>query len=188
MALLGLVLGAALGFARAQPVVVEGVKFDPTATVGGQTLMLNGAGLRTRAFFKVYAAGLYVPQKSGDAGTLLAQTGPRRVALNMLRNVDGDTFATSLLDGLKANHSEEQLGAIKPQVEQLQAIFKAVGEAKKGDAIQIDWVPDTGTRIVINGQPRGEPIAGAAFFGALLRIWLGDKPADASLKKAMLGS
>ena len=39
----------------------------------------------------------------------------------------------------------------------------------------------------INGQPRGEPIEGAVFFSALLRVWLGDKPADASLKKAMLG-
>jgi long-chain acyl-CoA synthetase len=92
-----------------------------------------------------------------------------------------------LLDGLKSNHSEEQLASIKGQTEQLQTIVKSLGEAKKGDTIQLDWVPDAGTRIVVNGQPRGEPIAGATFYTALLRIWLGDKPADASLKKAMLG-
>jgi Chalcone isomerase-like len=65
--------------------------------------------------------------------------------------------------------------------------LKSVGEAKKGDSILLDWIPDTGTRIFVNGQPRGEPIAGAAFFTALLRVWLGEKPADGSLKKAMLG-
>lgn len=173
--------------ARAQPVMVEGVKFEPGVTLGGQNLVLNGAGLRTRAFFKVYAAGLYVPQKSPDAAALLAQTGARRVAIGMLRDVDAATFAGSLVDGLKANHTEEQLAAIKSQTEQLQTIVKSLGEAKKGDAIQLDWVPDAGTRIVVNGQPRGESIAGAPFFTALLRIWLGDKPADASLKKAMLG-
>jgi len=184
-ALMGLVAAAA----SAQPITIEeGVKFEPGATVGDQTLVLNGAGLRTRAFFKVYAAGLYVPQKSGDAATLLGQTGARRISIGMLRDVDAITFAGSLLDGLKSNHSEEQLAALKTQIEQLQATLKSIGETKKGDAIQLDWIPDTGTRIVVNGQPRGEPIAGAAFFGALLRVWLGDKPADTSLKKALLGS
>jgi hypothetical protein len=188
MRLVALCMGLcfALG-AVAQPVMVAGVTFEPGTTLGGQTLVLNGAGLRTRAFFKVYAAGLYVPQKSNDAAVLLAQTGARRVSIGMLRNVDAETFASSLLDGLKSNHSEEQLAAIKGPVEQLQAILKSLGEAKKGDSIQLDWVPDAGTRVVVNGQPRGEPIAGAAFFNALLRIWLGDKPADGSLKKAMLG-
>jgi hypothetical protein len=180
-------LALVTGVATAQPVTVEGVKFEPSATVGGQPLVLNGAGLRTRAIFKVYAAGLYVPQKSSDPAALIAQTGARRVSIAMLRDVDAATFASSLLDGLKSNHTEAQLSTLKTQIEQLQATFKSVGEAKKGDAIQLDWVPDTGTRIVVNGQSRGEPITGPAFFAALLRIWLGDKPADGSLKKAMLG-
>ena len=171
-----------------QTVSVEGVKFEPTATVGATSLVLNGAGLRTRAFFKVYAAGLYVPQKSSDAATLLAQAGSRRMSIGMLRDVDAATFASSLIEGLKSNHTEQQLAAIGPQVEQLQATLKGIGEVKKGDAIQLDWIPDSGTRIVINGQPRGEPIPEAKFFTALLRIWLGDKPADSSLKKALLGT
>jgi hypothetical protein len=171
----------------AQTVSVEGVRFEPTATVGGAALVLNGARLRTRAFFKVYAAGLYVPQKSGDAAALLAQDGPRRVSIGMLRDVDATTFASSLIEGLKSNNSEQQLAAIAPQVEQLQTTLKGIGEAKKGDSIQLDWIPESGTRIVVNGQPRGEAIAGPAFFTALLRIWLGDKPADSSLKTALLG-
>src|SRR5215470_10171226 len=167
----------------AQTISVEGVKFEPAATVGGTALVLNGAGLRTRAFFKVYAAGLYVPQKSGDAATLLAQDGPRRMSIGMLRDVDATTFANSLIEGLKSNNTEQQLAAIGPQVEQMQATLKGIGEAKKGDAIQLDWIPESGTRIVVNGQPRGEPIPGPAFFTALLRIWLGERPADSSLKK-----
>ncbi|HTT10545.1 MAG TPA: chalcone isomerase family protein [Burkholderiaceae bacterium] len=186
-ALACLVLVLAAAGACAQPVAVEGVKFEPTASVGGETLVLNGAGLRTRAFFKVYAAGLYVPQKSADAATLLAQTGARRMSIGMLRDVDATTFANSLLEGLKSNHTEAQLAALKTQIEQMQATLKGMGEAKKGDAILLDWVPDTGTQIIVNAQPRGEPIAGAAFYTALLRVWLGEKPADSSLKKALLG-
>ena len=184
---IGVVLSIATAAVFAQLVDVEGVKFEPTTTVAGQPLVLNGAGLRTRLLFKVYAAGLYVPQKSNEAATLLTQAGPRRILIGMLRNVDAATFAGSLMEGLKANHTDEQLAAIKPQLDQLLADLKAVGEAKKGDSIQLDFVPDSGTQIVVNGQPRGDPITGAPLFNALLRIWLGDKPADASLKKAMLG-
>lgn len=177
---------AALG-AAAQPAELEGVKLEPSAQVAGTALQLNGAGLRTRAIFKVYVAALYVPHKSGDAATLLAQKGARRVTLTMLRNVDADSFAGALNDGLKANHSEAQLAGWKAQIDALNASLKAVGEARKGDVIQIEFAPDTGTRVSVNGQPRGAAIPGEDFLTALLRIWLGDKPADSGLKKGLLG-
>lgn len=181
-------LAAAAFSASSQPIEVEGVKFEPTVQVGGQALQLNGAGVRTRAFFKVYAAALYVPQKSGSPGALLAQKGPRRVAIHMLRDVSADTFAEALIDGLKANHTEAQLAAMKAQIDTLQANLKAIGEAKKGNVIFFEFTPDAGTRVVVNGQPKGDPITGEEFFTAVLRIWIGDKPADAGLKKGLVGA
>jgi hypothetical protein len=175
------------GAAAAQAVEVEGVKFEPTVQVGGAALQLNGAGIRTRAVFKVYAAGLYVPQKATSAAALLAQKGPRRVAIGMLRNVDADSFAGALNDGLKANLTEQQLAGFKSQIDALNANLKAVGEARKGDLIHFEFTPETGTRVLVNGQPRGSAIAGDDFFAAVLRIWIGDKPVDASLKKALVG-
>jgi hypothetical protein len=182
-----MVLTLASAAASAQAVEVEGVKFDPTAQVGGAALQLNGAGLRTRAFFKVYAAGLYVPQKANSAPALLAQKGPRRVAITMLRNVDADTFSGALTEGLQKNLSEAQFAGFKAQIDALSANFKAAGEAKKGDVIHLEFAPDTGTRVVINGKAQGNAIAGEDFYGALLRIWLGDKPVDGDLKKGLLG-
>jgi hypothetical protein len=186
--LLGLVLSVATGAVSAQAIVVEGVRFEPTTTVGGQEVALNGAGLRSRLFVKVYAAGVYVPQKSNDPAVLLAQSGPRRILIGMLRDVDAQTFANSLLEGLAANHSEKQMTEFKPQIDQLLTAMRTVGEARKSDVIQLDYTSDAGTRMSVNGRPLCEPVAGgAAFFNALLRIWIGDKPADTSLKKAMLG-
>ena len=123
-------LGAACPIG-AQPVEVEGQKFEPTVQVGGQTLNLNGVGLRRRAIFKVYVAGLYVPQKSTDAATLIADKGARRVSLRMLRDVDAGSFIDSFNDGLKNNLSEAQLAALKPQTDALTATLKSIGEAKK---------------------------------------------------------
>ena len=173
--------------AGAQPVEIEGVKLDASAQVGGAALQLNGAGVRTRAFFKVYVAGLYVPQKAGDAGALLAQKGARRIVIAMLRSVDAETFAGALNDGLKANHSDAQLAGWKTQIDALNANLKAVGEAKKGDLIHFEYVPEAGTRVMVGGQPRGSVIPGEDFFTAVLRIWIGDNPVDAGLKKGMLG-
>jgi hypothetical protein len=176
----------ALG-AAAQPLEIEGVKLEPTAQLGGAALQLNGAGVRTRAIFKVYVAGLYVPQKANSAAALLAQKGARRVAITMLRNVDADTFASALIEGLQKNHSEAQLAGFKAQIDALNANLKAAGEAKKGDVIHLEYAPDAGTRVVVNGKPQGTAIAGEDFYTAVLRIWLGDKPADGDLKKGMIG-
>ena len=174
--------------ASAQPAEIEGVKLEPTAQVGGAALVLNGAGVRTRAIFKVYVAGLYVPQKANSGAALLSQKGPRRVAITMLRNVDADTFAGALIEGLQKNHTEAQLLGFKAQIDALNVNLKAAGDAKKGDVIHLDFAPDTGTRVIVNGKPQGTAIAGEDFYTAVLRIWLGDKPADGDLKKSMVSA
>jgi len=191
---LRLVLAATLGVASAlggvataQPVEVEGVKFEPTVTVGGTALQLNGVGVRVRAIFRVYVAGLYVPAKSNSAATLLAQTGPRRMAMVMLRNVDSDSFAAALNDGLRANLTDAQLAGFKAQIDALNANLKAIGEARRNDVVNFEFTPEAGTRITVNGQVRGAAIPGEDFFAAVLRVWLGDKPVDAALKRGLLG-
>jgi hypothetical protein len=88
---------------------------------------------------------------------------------------------------LQKNLSDAQFAGFKAQIDTLTANFKAAGEAKKGDVIHLDFAPDAGTRVVVNGKPQGSAIAGEDFYTALLRIWLGDKPVDGDLKKGMLG-
>ncbi|MEG1970988.1 MAG: chalcone isomerase family protein, partial [Burkholderiaceae bacterium] len=80
-----------------------------------------------------------------------------------------------------------QLAALKPRIDALDAILKSIGEAKKGDLINFDYTPEGGTRITVNGQARGNAIAGEDFYSAVLRIWLGGKPVDAGLKQGLLG-
>jgi hypothetical protein len=61
-----------------------------------------------------------------------------------------------------------------------------VKAANKGDVILLDYLPGAGTRVTVRGDDKGT-IAGVDFNRALLRIWLGEQPADSALKKAMLG-
>jgi long-chain acyl-CoA synthetase len=168
---------------------VEGVKLADKARVGdgGPELVLNGAGVRTRVVFKVYVGALYLAQKNTAANAILTDAGAKRVALHVLRDLTADQLLSALNDGLKANHAPEQLAKLEAQTKQLETILKSVKAAKNGDTILIDFLGDTGTRITVNGEAKGT-IAGADFGRALLRVWLGDTPADAALKKAMLGA
>jgi long-chain acyl-CoA synthetase len=163
---------------------VAGVKLDDKASVGGKELVLNGAGIRTKLMFKVYVASLYLPAKAGDLAGVLAAN-PRRVQLNLLRDLSADDLAGALADGIKETSSAEQAAAVKAQTDQLLSIMKSVGQAKSGQVVTLDFVGGD-TRIGFDGQAKGS-IAGDAFNAALMRIWMADKPVQPDLRKAMLG-
>jgi hypothetical protein len=174
-----------------QPVAaaeLEGVKLADSARLaeGGAELRLNGAGVRTRFMFRVYVGALYLSAKTAAANAVINDAGPKRIALHMLRELSSEQLFGALEDGLKNNHGADDMAKLETRVKQLRAIFDAVKVAKPGDIILIDYLPEQLTRITINGTVRGS-IAGADFNRALLRIWLGDSPADADLKKGMLG-
>lgn len=180
-----LLSGLALAASAAE---FEGVKLADSVRVSdaGPDLVLNGAGLRTRVFFRVYVGALYLTKKTTMANAVISDDGAKRVALHMLRELSSDQFVSALEDGLKNNHSAEQLAKLDAPTRQLRAIFDAVKTAKTGDVIFIDYLPGAGTRITVNGAVKGA-IPGEDFNRALLRIWLGDSPADGDLKKGMLG-
>ncbi len=100
------VLAAALSLplcAFAQTVDAGGAKFEPTADVAGQKLVLNGAGVRYRAVFKVYGAGLYLKAKADTPDAVIKMDGPKRVMLKLLRDVDGKDLGKAFTDGMGKN-------------------------------------------------------------------------------------
>jgi hypothetical protein len=163
---------------------VAGVKIDDKTSVAGAELALKGAWLRKRLFVQVYAMGLYIADRTADP---IAQGGAKRIAIHMLRDVDADTFAKALVDGMRPNHDAATMQALEPRIAQLNAVMAGMKEAKKGMAIALDWVPGIGTQVTIDGKAAGKPIEGEDFYRALLRIWVGEKPVQDDLKKALLG-
>jgi len=174
-----LLFAAQVGFA----VEVAGVKLPEE----DQKLVLNGAGLRKRVFFQVYVIGLYLPEKKTAAAEAIGAAGPKRIAMHMLRDVGADQFGGALTDGMKDNNGEAEMKALQPRIQQLLAAMNEMKEAKKGMRITLDWVPAAGTQLTVDGKPSGAPIPGEDFYRALLRIWLGERPVQDDLKKALLG-
>ncbi|WP_238587403.1 chalcone isomerase family protein [Cupriavidus sp. IDO] len=178
-------LGALLPAAGAS--VIEGMRFDDAARVGGKELQLNGTGLRAGLVLKGYVAALYLPEKARNATVVLGTSGSKRLQLRMLRETDPVTFVKAMQKGMRQNHSELQLQMLSARLVQLEQTMDQVGTAHKGDVINIDFSPDSGTVVAINGTPRGRPIPGEDFYQAVLRIFLGDNPVDRDVKRGLLG-
>jgi len=187
LALAGLVLTAAGSGAQAQTVDLAGVKYETQADVGGQKLQLNGAGIRYKAVFKVYTAGLYMAEKNSNADAVLAAPGAKRIHLVMLREVDGNELGKLFTKGMEQNASREEFGKAINGVLRVAEIFSTRKSLTSGEYFWIDYIPGTGSTVFLNGKPMGAPIKEPEFFSALLRIWLGKSPADDQLKEALLG-
>lgn len=183
-----ILLTAAMALPAAAAVDVNGYKFDDTIKVAGKDLKLNGAGMRTKIIIKVYAAGLYLTEKKTTMAEIAPLEGPRRMKLIMARDLSTDTFGSAFMEGLNENTSVAERNTMATQVNKFGEMFGAVPGLKKGDVMYIDWIPGVGTQCELNGKKVGEAVPDVAFYNAILRIWLGEHPADRSLKPALLGT
>ncbi|HYE70054.1 MAG TPA: chalcone isomerase family protein [Aquabacterium sp.] len=174
--------------AFAQATEVGGVKYDNTARVAGETLQLNGAGIRYKAVFKVYTAGLYLNQKAGTPEAVIANTGPKRIHVVMLRDIDANELGKLFTRGMQDNSPRDEFAKSIPGTIRMGEIFAAKKKLSNGESFSVEYVPNTGTSVLVNGKVMGEPIKEPEFFTGLLRIWLGKSPADANLKEALLGN
>ncbi len=167
-------------------VQVGGVDFQPELRAQKGTLALNGAGLRTRVGFKVYAMGLYLRAPLAEAGTILADKGEKRIRIVLIRDLEAKQFGDALQAGLEKNHDAATLAALKPATDALLTALAAVGEVRTGTEIVLDRLGNGATRLLVDAKQHGEDIADTAFYPALLRIWLGERPADSDLREALL--
>lgn len=173
--------------AAAQGVELSGVRYEPVIQVASQPLMLNGAGIRYKAVFKVYAAGLYLSSKASTPEAVLTQAGPKRLHISMLRDIDANELGRLFTRGLEDNAPREEFSRSINGLLRMGEIFSTKKRMSAGETISVDWMPGAGTVIRINGVQTGEPIKEREFYNALMRIWLGPSPVDRLLKDALLG-
>jgi len=166
---------------------VSGVSYAPSVQVAGSTLQLNGAGTRYKFIIKVYTAGLYLATKAGTPDAVAAAPGPKRLHVVMLREIDANELGKLFTRGMQDNAPRDSFSKSIPGTLRMADIFSSRKKLAAGDNFSVDWVPGVGTTVLVNGQPQGAPIKEPEFFGALMSIWLGPRPADDQLKAALLG-
>ena len=179
-------LAAAVALCLATPalaVEVAGVQVPETASIRGKPVVLNGAGIRSKLFVKVYVGALYLTTKGSDAAAVLGADEPWLVTMTFKRGVEKDKILGAFKEGFE-NNSRADLPVL---LSSLQAVEPHLKDFKEGETFTIGYLPEVGAVLTPPGGAAPITVHSRPFAAALLRNWLGDQPADSGLKKAMLG-
>ena len=172
----------------AEPIKINGVSYAAALQLQGHSLRLNGAGTRYKAVFKVYTAGLYLEKPARSLQEIAALTGPKRISVTMLRDIDSAELGKLFARGMEDNMERSAFSKLIPGVMRMSDIFTQHKKLQTGETFTVDWLPGQGTLVTVKGQAQGDAFKEPEFFNALLSIWLGPKPADQQLKAALLST
>jgi hypothetical protein len=191
LAVLALVSGAfgsmapgAQGLANAAR--LEGQRFDDTAVLSDRTLRLNGLGLRGVAWIKAFVAGLYLTAPTRDAGQALAMQGPKRLRLQVMLEAPSREFSKAFSRGVGKNEPEKVRAQLATRMAAFVGVIDGIGTIRKGDVIDLDFVPGQGMQLRLNNRSIGQLVEGEDFYRAILKIFIGDRPVDARMKEGLL--
>lgn len=165
---------------------IADISFSEQVSVEGieKQLLLNGAGIRYKFFFKIYVGALYLPAKQNSADEILKSSQANRVVMHFLYDeVEKEKLVNAWLEGFEENVEDAVFKTVKDRLNNFNAMFS---DMHKGDVVLLDYIPEQGTRVTIKGVQKGF-IKGEDFNQALLSVWLGEEPVTDELKDAMLG-
>ena len=182
------VLGTALALGTPVVMAQGSAAFAPTTQLAGQTLQLNGQGVRYRTVIPVYEMGLYTANKVTTPEQLLSLPGPKRASFVALRDFPGEQMGLSLVRGMRENADPAHAIAVAGYMDKLGRIFSTEKKIAAGQTFTLEYVPGKGTVFLINGVQKGETVTEPGFMEAVLRIWVGPKPVDSQLKELLLGA
>ena len=184
-------IAAALGLAAARGALAQmtivGETFPARMRVGGVDLLLNGVGTRSVAWIHGYAAGLYLSRRVASPEEAVAAPGPKRIQLRMLQTAPAQEFVKAVDKGFRRNTPPEEQPGLDARRAAFNAQLLAARQVKKGDVVDLDYIPGRGLVFVMNGRSGGADIPGEDLYGAVLRIFLGRRPVDAKMKAGLLG-
>jgi hypothetical protein len=175
---------AALSSAPLAAGTLAGVTMPDSVKAGDHQLALNGMALRSKAIFKVYVGGLYLPDKEHDWKKVLAEDEPRRMVMQWVRNVGKDLICEGWEEGLEANTPKAS-----PEIKQnFQSLCGLMQDAKTGDRFVFTYLPGTGTEVAINDTVKGT-LGAKPFADALFACWIGAHPGPGeAFREGLMGN
>jgi hypothetical protein len=162
----------------------DGVSFPEQVQARGETLTLNGLGLRKATIFgiKVYVGALYVPHPTTDASAILTSQQPVEMELRFVFRVSAGQLRSAWQEGFEKSAPNE-LPRLQSRIAQLDGWMTGV---KSGQRMTFLRIPGVGLQYALDGAVQGT-IPGDDFAKAFLAIWLGASPPSPELRAGLLG-
>lgn len=169
----------------ARAATISGVSLPDAYPLVGQTLVLNGIGIRyvTILSIRAYVAGLYLSQRSQDAQAILASRGPKVILMQFLHSASKSQVEAQYREGERRNCGHGECPREdEPDFERLIALTPA---ANVGDTLTYIYSA-TGVRVLFNNRPIAE-FANPDLSLRLLMGFIGPTPPSEDLKAHLLG-
>ncbi len=164
-----------------QAAELAGISLPDSIQLGGQTLQLNGMGLREYIFIDIYVGGMYLPTPTSSASEAIQADVPKRMAMHFIyKEVTREQMIDTFREGLERNPEAKSMG---DRAERLYAVMEDV---HAGESCVLDYVPGQGLTITLRGQVK-DTIPGADFMRAVWTLYIGDDPPSKGLKRGLLG-
>ncbi len=156
------------------------------ATSDHAELKLNGASMRILyGVVDTYIGKLYLENPVSDEKALIDANEYKRMSFQVvMKRISGRRMAKAMYDALQINLSTEEASKLETRLQLMVDMFDS--SLKRGEGGYIEWVPGTGSRIVIKGAVKGI-IPGKDLNDAILNIWVGENPVGAQFKRQILG-
>jgi hypothetical protein len=184
---LALTLSTALPAWATRAITTEGYTFAGDIRLADTALQLNGVGLRAVGPYKGYAAGLYLARRATTEAQVLETPGAKRLQLRLFYDVDAEEFVKAFVKGVQRNTPAADAAKLQERVGRFNAMLRTLAKLKKQDVIDLDFIPGKGLVLARNGTAQGAPVPGDDFYAALLRCFIGTRPADPEMKVGLLG-
>ena len=183
-AILVLLIFLYFGSANSHALEIADVNIPGNIKAGNTGLVLNGAGIRTKFFLKLYVGGLYLKNPNNDPQEIINTDEEMAIKLHIISSmITSEKMENAVNEGFE-NSTNGNIEPIKEEIENFISVFKQ--EIKEDDVYDLIYLPDKGVDIYKNGGFFSN-IKGLEFKKALFGIWLCNEPAQKSLKKSLLG-
>ena len=165
---------------------INGIVMPNVVKANGKYLKINGGGIREKLFLDLYVGVLYLEEKTSDANKII--NADKSMAIKM-RIISGMVSKDNMEEAIREGFDKSTGNKTDPIKDKINTLISKgfAGEIIKGDVFDLVYVPGKGTELIKNNKIL-VTIKGLDFKKALFGIWLCDKPADANLKKKMLGN
>jgi Chalcone isomerase-like len=168
-------------------VKVKTDNFPKQIQLEGAKLDLNGSGTRYKAIFKVYDMGLYTSTKVGTMQEAINAPGPKKLQLLAHREISTSELGRLFYQGLRDNNSSELNLKHTASSARLSEIASVRSKILPGESFSIEYIPGKGITFFVMDKAQVPAFGDAEFFSMVMKIWLGNLPADFMLKDALLG-
>lgn len=166
---------------------VDGIEVPTATTVRGKKLVLNGAGVRRRGYYKSNIVALYLPERLTTLDTIMKLDGPRRIQMLLLRDFSQSTVSRIFLADFKQAATDTEFKTLINEVAEIGAIYNNVKRVEQGDKVNIDWQPGAGIIASLNDRQLNEkPINNELAYQIYLRMFMGPTVPE-ELRNRLLG-